>query len=114
MPITVRYLNDDTQECAIRPTPLVSISTQHLKNKSGQSFQRLLALGRSGNEVLNSFEFPLGRIEGGAEMERSEEISLSSGLLGAVEPLELVIIDDLGNIIYELRTHLYLEYMLFL
>ncbi|MEE3121811.1 MAG: S41 family peptidase [SAR324 cluster bacterium] len=83
----------------------------HIKNTSGHSFQRLLAVGRSGNEVLNSFEFPLGRLEGGAEMERSKEISLSPGLLGAVEPLELVIMDDLGKIIYELRTHLHLENM---
>jgi len=38
MPIRVRYQNDDAQECTIRPTPLVSISTNILKNPAGQAF----------------------------------------------------------------------------
>ena len=57
MPITVRYLNDDTQECAIRPTPLVSISTQHLKNKSGQ-FGATYNITLTGT-ILSDLGFPL-------------------------------------------------------
>ncbi len=33
--IKVRYNNDPSQECVIRPTPFVSINTQTLKNKEG-------------------------------------------------------------------------------
>jgi len=33
--IKVRYNNDPSQECVIRPTPFVSINTQALKNKEG-------------------------------------------------------------------------------
>jgi len=35
MPIKVRYNNDQTQECVIRPTPFVQISANTLKNKVG-------------------------------------------------------------------------------
>ncbi|MQF98153.1 MAG: hypothetical protein FI729_01285 [SAR202 cluster bacterium] len=35
MPIRVRYKNDPSQECNIRPTPFVQISTNTLKNKQG-------------------------------------------------------------------------------
>jgi len=35
MPIRVRYQNDPLQECNIRPTPFVQISTNTLKNKIG-------------------------------------------------------------------------------
>lgn len=35
MPISIRYMNDPNQECVIRPAPLVSISTQVLRNKEG-------------------------------------------------------------------------------
>ena len=35
MPIRVRYRNDASQECNIRPTPFVQISTNTLKNKIG-------------------------------------------------------------------------------
>ena len=35
MPIRVRYRNDASQECNIRPTPFVQISTNTLKNKLG-------------------------------------------------------------------------------
>ena len=38
MPIRIRYQNDDSQECTIRPTPLVSISTNILKNGAGEAF----------------------------------------------------------------------------
>jgi hypothetical protein len=38
MPIRVRYQNDTGQECTIRPTPLVSISTNILKDGAGQAF----------------------------------------------------------------------------
>lgn len=35
MPIRIRYRNDPSQECNIRPTPFVQISTNTLKNKLG-------------------------------------------------------------------------------
>ena len=35
MPIRVRYNNDSSQECNIRPTPFVQISTNTLKNQIG-------------------------------------------------------------------------------
>lgn len=38
MPIRVFYQNDINQSCTIRPTPLVSISTQILKNAGGENF----------------------------------------------------------------------------
>lgn len=38
MPIRVRYQNDTGQECTIRPTPLVSISTNILKDGAGEAF----------------------------------------------------------------------------
>jgi len=38
MPIRIRYKNDPTQECTIRPTPFVSISTNVLKNAAGDPF----------------------------------------------------------------------------
>jgi len=38
MPIRVRYQNDTSHECTIRPTPLVSISTNILKNGAGEAF----------------------------------------------------------------------------
>ena len=38
MPSRVRYKNDSSQECTIRPTPLVAISTNILKNGAGEAF----------------------------------------------------------------------------
>jgi hypothetical protein len=38
MPIRIRYKNDPAQECTIRPTPFVSISTNILKNPAGDPF----------------------------------------------------------------------------
>lgn len=35
MPIRVRYQNDPTQDCTIRPTPFIQISENVLKNKEG-------------------------------------------------------------------------------
>lgn len=35
MPIRVRYQNDPNQECTIRPTPFIQISSEVLKNKEG-------------------------------------------------------------------------------
>ena len=35
MPIRIRYKNDASQECNLRPTPFVQISTNTLKNKQG-------------------------------------------------------------------------------
>lgn len=36
MPIRVRYKNQEDQDCCIRPTPFVAISTNNLKNKEGE------------------------------------------------------------------------------
>jgi len=38
MPVQIRYQNNSDQECIIRPTPLVSISTNILKNGAGEAF----------------------------------------------------------------------------
>ena len=38
MPIRVRYQNDPAQECTIRPTPLISINTNILKDGAGETF----------------------------------------------------------------------------
>ena len=38
MPIRVRYQNDENQECTIRPTPLVAVSTNVQKNGAGEAF----------------------------------------------------------------------------
>lgn len=38
MPIRVMYQNDPNQQCTIRPTPLVSISTNVLRNGAGEAF----------------------------------------------------------------------------
>lgn len=38
MPIRIRYQNDTGQECTIRPTPLVSISTNILKDGANEAF----------------------------------------------------------------------------
>lgn len=38
MPIRIRYQNQPSQECTIRPTPLVNVGTQILKNGAGEAF----------------------------------------------------------------------------
>ena len=38
MPIRVRYQNNPAAECTIRPTPLISINTNILKNGAGETF----------------------------------------------------------------------------
>lgn len=38
MPITVYYNNDDQSPCTIRPTPLISVNSNILKNGAGESF----------------------------------------------------------------------------
>ena len=38
MPIRVRYQNDPSQECTIRPTPLISINSNVLKDGAGEAF----------------------------------------------------------------------------
>lgn len=38
MPIRIRYQNDSNQECTIRPTPLISISTNILKTGGGEAY----------------------------------------------------------------------------
>ena len=36
MPIRVRYKNQENQDCCIRPTPFIAISSNNLKNKEGE------------------------------------------------------------------------------
>tara|TARA_B100001094_G_scaffold175162_2_gene169360 strand:+ start:14431 stop:16290 length:1860 start_codon:yes stop_codon:yes gene_type:complete len=38
MPIRIRYQNDTNQECTIRPTPLISVNSNVLKNGAGEAF----------------------------------------------------------------------------
>ena len=38
MPIRVRYKNDTSQECSLRPTPFISVATNILKSGGGEAF----------------------------------------------------------------------------
>jgi hypothetical protein len=60
MPITVRYLNDDTQECSIRPTPLVSIASQINKTPNGDFIGVTYNITLTGT-LLDDQGFPLAR-----------------------------------------------------
>ena len=57
MPISVRYLNDDAQECVIRPTPLVSIGTDTQRNAEG-NFGTTYRITLSGYIIVD-LGFPL-------------------------------------------------------
>jgi hypothetical protein len=59
MPISVRYKNDDAQECVIRPAPLVSINTNVLRNKDGK-FGTSYSISLKGY-LLRDLGFPLAR-----------------------------------------------------
>ena len=48
MPIRVRYQNDPAQECTIRPTPLISITSNVLKNGAGETYGRTYAITLTG------------------------------------------------------------------
>jgi hypothetical protein len=49
MPIRVRYKNDSSQECTVRPTPLVAVSTNILKNAAGEAFGVTYAITLTGS-----------------------------------------------------------------
>ena len=59
MPISIRYLNDPNQECVIRPTPLISISEQVLRNKEGV-FGKIYNITLTGHIIADN-GFPLAR-----------------------------------------------------
>lgn len=59
MPISVRYKNDPLQECIVRPTPLVSISEQVLKNELG-SFGKTYSITLNGYIIVDQ-GFPLAK-----------------------------------------------------
>ena len=48
MPIRVRYQNDPAQECTIRPTPLISITSNVLKNGAGETYGVTYAITLTG------------------------------------------------------------------
>ena len=60
MPIVVRYLNDSTQECTIRPTPFVSISTNMDKTGAGDSIGTSYSITLTGT-LLPGKGFPYAR-----------------------------------------------------
>jgi len=53
MPIRVRYQNNDSNECTVRPTPLVSISTNILKNGAGEAFGVNYAITLTGTLLVD-------------------------------------------------------------
>jgi hypothetical protein len=60
MPITVRYLNDPLQECTIRPTPLISISTAIVKTGGGEAVGTTYSITLTGS-LLEDRGFPIAR-----------------------------------------------------
>lgn len=48
MPIRIRYKNQTGQECTIRPTPLISINTNTLKNGAGDAYGVTYAITLTG------------------------------------------------------------------
>ena len=85
MPITIRYMNDDTQECAIRPTPLVSINTSYLKNKSGQ-FGATYNITLTGT-ILADLGFPVSRDVNGTYFDY-DDLSTPAGLVGPYDSFD--------------------------
>ena len=85
MPITIRYMNDDTQECAIRPTPLVSINTSYLKNKSGQ-FGATYNITLTGT-ILADLGFPVARDVHGTYFDY-DDLSTPAGLVGPYDSFD--------------------------
>ena len=53
MPIRIRYQNDSSQECTIRPTPLISISTNILKNGAGEAYGVTYSITLTGTLLPN-------------------------------------------------------------
>jgi hypothetical protein len=53
MPIRVRYQNDTDQECTVRPTPLVSVSTNILKDGAGEAFGITYTLTLTGKLIAD-------------------------------------------------------------
>tara|TARA_Y100000590_G_scaffold38864_3_gene41636 strand:+ start:1322 stop:3199 length:1878 start_codon:yes stop_codon:yes gene_type:complete len=53
MPIRIRYQNDSNQECTIRPTPLISISTNILKNGAGEAYGVTYSITLTGTLLPN-------------------------------------------------------------
>jgi len=53
MPIRIRYQNDSSQECTIRPTPLISISTNILKNGAGEAYGATYSITLTGTLLPN-------------------------------------------------------------
>jgi len=53
MPITVYYNNDSEQPCTIRPTPLISVNSNILKNGAGEAFGVTYTITLTGKIIHN-------------------------------------------------------------
>lgn len=53
MPITVYYDNDPNQPCTIRPTPLISVNSNILKNGAGEAFGVTYSITITGKIIAN-------------------------------------------------------------
>ena len=60
MPIQVRYRNDPAQECVIRPTPFMSISSEVLKTGAGETFGITYTITLNGT-LLEDQGFPFAK-----------------------------------------------------
>jgi hypothetical protein len=60
MPIQIRYLNDDTQECVLRPAPFISIDHAIDKTGGGDAFGSKYNITLTG-KLLEDRGFPLAR-----------------------------------------------------
>lgn len=64
-----------------------------LSNKGKLAGQRLLAVTKAGNVLLDGLEFPLGLIEADAEAEHTLKVKYFAGMMQEIEPIELVLFD---------------------
>lgn len=65
MPIKVRFQNDPEQECVIRPTPFVGMSTNVLKNGAGEAFGVTYTITLTGTILPDEgFPFAIDHVTG--------------------------------------------------
>jgi len=90
MPITVRYLNDDTQECTIRPTPLISISSDLIKTANGDFIGVTYSITLTGT-LLEDQGFPLARNTQGNSLFPYVDGTIPGGAVGPYDSFDSTI-----------------------
>ena len=78
MPIVVRYLNDSNQECTLRPTPFISVSSNINKLGGGDAIGTTYSITLTGT-ILESQGFPYARDVNGNLFLGEGSADLSSG-----------------------------------